>query len=305
VYSIPLRNVLRLLLVSALAGVGLVAASPGPATAAGVPCQRTFTSDPGDLAVPDVGSEQSVIDLPEDGLVVADVDVSLNLDHPDASALSLRVASRADIGTGAVFGKLYAGQPDDFASGDVNATFDDEASTPITWATPPFVGRFLPFHPLAIHDGRSGGEFVLEVVDSVTGGSGRLLGWSIAVTYRSCDLDADGVEDHGDQCLGLAGRTTSGCPAAARRLTASYRAGKVKGVVSSPVAGCEASRVVAMMRVRKGPDRRVGVTRTRSDGSFRMTRPRKPGRYYATSAALVLPAAAECPAVASRRLRIR
>jgi hypothetical protein len=62
---------------------------------------------------------------------------------------------------------------------------------------------------------------------------------------------------------------------------------------------------VSVFRVRHGADARVGTTTTRSDGSYRVTRAKKRGRYYATSPGVVVRGVAECPAVRSGTFRVR
>jgi hypothetical protein len=301
------RTLLRLVTAAGLAAVALVAVPPGPAGAAGVPCQRTISSTT-DVAIPQGTGVSAEIDAPEDGLVVADVDVNVNIDHAAPHDLAIRMFwITDDDASDRAVGFLVANEGDNSANGFRGTTFDDAATTSITEADPPFTGRFRPEKPLAVLNGVTGGRYVLDLDDAVTPATtGTLTDWSVTLTYSgACDFDADGVEDHGDQCRGLVGRTTSGCPVASRRVAASYRKGRAKGVLSSSAAACAADRAVSIFRVRPGADRRVGAATTRSDGSWRLRKPKKSGRYYATSSRVVVPDVAECPAVKSRTFRVR
>jgi hypothetical protein len=56
---------------------------------------------------------------------------------------------------------------------------------------------------------------------------------------------------------------------------------------------------VTVFRKRSGPDRKVGAVTTRADGSFRLARAKKPGRYYAVSPLVAVTDRVECPAVKS------
>jgi len=308
-------QVLRGLLVAAMAAVALVALAPGTAHAAtGVACQRTLSGDGSPVAIPDNVAVGSAIDAPEDGLVVSDLDVTVDLAHPHPQDLVIFLSwtsdaedSRTDIRLfnhedGGSLGEALAATPSD---GLIGTVFDDQAATPISWGTNPFTGRFIPSKPLALGNGVSGGIYRLGIIDGTEGQVGMLDDWSVLVTYASCDFDQDGVEDHLDQCRDVTARTATGCPVTARSVAASYQHGRFRGALSSPVAGCKAGRAVSVFRVRSGADRRVGTTTTRGDGSWRIARPKKHGRYYATSAGVAVPDRAECPAVQSRTIRIR
>jgi hypothetical protein len=306
--TISTRTLLRLLMVAGLAAVALVAVPSGPAGAAGVPCQRTFTSTT-DVAIPQgpvISAER--IDVPEDGLVVADVDATMNIDHAASGDLAIRLAWDLDDNSEDLSERilLLVNQEGGGTGVFRDTTFDDAATTSITEADPPFTGRFRPENPLAELNGVTGGRYKLLLQDvNRPDIAGTLTDWSVTLTYQRCDFDADGVEDHVDSCLGLVGRTASGCPVAARKVTASHRGGKVTGRLSSPVAACKAGRDVAVWKVRRGPDRKVRTTRTRVDGSFRLARVKPAGRYYATAPRVVVPDAAECRAVKSRAFRGR
>jgi subtilisin-like proprotein convertase family protein len=312
---VPARSLLRVIVAAALAAFALVALPPTEADAAGAPCQRTFSSDGIPVPIPDEGARFSTIDLPDDGLVVSDLDVTVNLRHPRTADLELTLGSIDDLGqergTTRLFNHEDGGLPENqfvpaaVEGGLIGTVFDDAAVTPISWGGSPFNGRFVPSKPLGLRSGVTGGKFELVVFDDAVNNSGTLDSWSLVVTYKSCDLDSDGVEDHADQCLDLTARTATGCPVTSRSMSARVKAGKFRGALSSPVAGCKAGRPVSVFRVRAGADARVGTATTRSDGSWRLGRAKKKGRYYASSPRVVVPDAAECPAVTSRAFRIR
>lgn len=302
-----LAHPLRLLLVLALAGATLVAAGTGAAEAATAACQRVFSNGV-DQPIDDQTVARSTIDVPEDGLVVTDLDVVVNVQHTFPRDLEIFLRADGDLTGFRRIRQLFNHDGDpagpDTADNLLGTVFDDEAPISIAWADAPYTGRFTPTRPLAAFDGDSGGSYQLIVDDTGTGDSGTLDDWSVVVTYASCDLDADGVEDHRDQCRGLTAKTATGCPVTTRALTAKYRSGKFRGALSSPVAGCTAGRAVTVFKVRRGADARIGTATTRADGSFRLTRSRKPGRYYATAARVAVPDRAECPAVTSATFRI-
>ena len=287
-----------------LCSAALVATTTGTASAAGVPCQRTYSSGTINRSIPDNGIAFDQINVPDDGLAVTDVDVRVDIDHPYVSDLyvDLRSFDRAAQQRGLInlFPRLGGGG--DNLTGTV---FDDSAPLSISQGVPPFTGSFRPPTPLAAMNGIGSVIWTLNVSDVQSGDSGVLRDWSVTFRYASCDLDADGIEDHVDQCLGVTARTPSGCPLTARSVTASYRHGKFKGWISSPVGGCKSTRPVTVWKVRPGPDRKLGSTTTRSDGTYRLAKPKRPGRYYATSPRVAVPDLAECPEVRSARFRIR
>jgi subtilisin-like proprotein convertase family protein len=292
----------------ALIAAALVAVSPGRATAA-TPCTRTFSSgtinEPIDTQVGDLFGVLSDIDVPEDGAVVTDVDVAVDIRHSTPSDLTILLVSDSPTLTHREVATLFVRQDPGGAGDDLRGTvFDDAADKSITTATAPFTGRFAPVEPLSRMNEYTGGSYRLSVRD-VTRGGGTLVSWTLTLTFRDCDADEDGVLLSGDSCPRMWAPTGSGCPSAARAVTAKSLHGKLRGALSSPVAGCKAGRAVSIFRVRPGADRRVGTATTRADGSWRLARAKKKGRYYATSPRVVVPDAAECPAVKSRAFRVR
>jgi subtilisin-like proprotein convertase family protein len=300
------RIAVRLALTAlAAATVAVVVVPAEIARAAGPPCQRTFSSGAINLPIgAAISVAESTINVPEDGLVVADVDVLVNLVYSFVHELKLDLFSESDAGTSRGWSTLFANS----ASGAnlLGTVFDDSASTPISAGVAPFAGRFIPEMPLTRVGGSAGGTWRLIVSrNGSLPGSGTLEDWSVTVRYASCDFDHDGVEDHHDSCLSQAGATVSGCPLPSRSVTAKYAKGKFKGVLSSSAAACRSNRSVTVWKVRSGPDRKVGTATTRSDGFYKLARSRHRGKYYATSPRLVVTGIAECKAAASATFRVR
>ena len=78
-------------------------------------------------------------------------------------------------------------------------TFDDDAVTPVTMGTAPFVGSYQPEQPLSTFLPLSGtnlnGVWQLTVTDEITGNPAELVCWSLNVTPYDC-------LDGGGQCPG-------------------------------------------------------------------------------------------------------
>jgi subtilisin-like proprotein convertase family protein len=297
------RQVLRLSIVTALVAAALVAVAPDQASATS-PCTRTY-SKVASSPIRDHGITSSVIDVPEDGLTVTDVNVTVTLHHTSDSDLSLVVQSETDASVLRAEGAVLADR--DGSNGDnfLGTVFDDQAGTSIGGGAPPFTGTFRPETPLSELRHLEGGKYRLSVWDQSDVDEGTLDNWSITLTYETCDVDGDGLDVPADLCPNLPAATSTGCTVAARSVGAKYRSGKFRGALSSPVAGCQVGRDVTVFRVRSGADARVGTVRTRADGSWRLARAKRKGRFYATSPSVVVPDAAECPAVTSRTFRVR
>lgn len=301
-HVIPLGQALRFVMMAALVSTSLVAVTQSGASAAVVPCQKTYSNDT-DWPIPDSSNVSSFINVDEDGLVVSDIDVSFNIDHTFTGDLEILLYSYTDAMAERGLVRLVNRDGGEF-NNYTGTVLDDEASTPVSWASAPFTGRFQPNQRLSLHDGDVGGRYSILVMDQVSGDTGTLKDWTLTFRYASCDFDSDGVEDHADSCLGVDAHTATGCPLTTRTVTAKYKLGKFKGALSSPVAGCKANRSVTVWKVRSGADRKVGTATTRADGSYRLKRAKKLGRYYATSPQVAVTDVAECPAT-SKTFRIR
>lgn len=84
----------RLALTALTVAAAIVVVMPaGGAGAADAPCQRTYSSGTVNKAIPDSYYTSDRIDVPEDGLVVSDVDVALNIHHSFDADLQLALLS--------------------------------------------------------------------------------------------------------------------------------------------------------------------------------------------------------------------
>lgn len=229
---------------------------------------------------------------------VADVDVTIWADGIQSAIFSFGPAddfAAHTVGLASVGGTISLN----------GVTFDDEAASELS-GSPPYSGHFRPIAPLSALDGMQTSRSWQLRVDT-TGSDTTLNGyWSVTITYAGCvpDRDSDGVPDSRDACPTVAAHTASGCPLTTRTLTAKYKLGKFRGLLSSPVAGCKAIRPVTIWKVRTGPDRKIGTATTGSTGGYKLKHAKRPGRYYATSLHAVVNGMAECPAVRSARFRI-
>jgi len=298
-----MKRFLSLVAASALAAGALVTISANTAAAAGVPCQRSYTNGV-DVGIPDDSSTiSSAIDVPEDGLVVSDIDVTFNINHTFDSDLEVWLESYTDADGFRDSSRLVyrdGGSADNF----LNTVLDDEAADPVSWGSAPFTGRYRPNRPLSAYDGETGGYYYLAIYDDAAGDSGTLTSWGVTIRYQSCDFDGDGVEDHADKCLDITAHTATGCPLTSRSLSAKYTHGKFKGALFSPVHGCKAGRAVTIWKKRGGPDLKVGTATTASDGTYKLRRARHSGKYYATSPRAAVTDVAECPASTSPTFKI-
>lgn len=262
-------------------------------------CRETFTA-PTPAQSPPHATSTASLTVPVSGQV-ADVDVTLTAQGVQSETFSLRPA---DHSRPAVLLASIGGGVDLQA-----ATWDDEAAgVPGGLAgTSPYSGRYRPFDSLATFDGLTTDRSWELTVQNDGNATMYVDQWSITLTYAGCapDQDGDAVPDRTDACGSLAASTTSGCPAATRALTVRYRHGAFKGVLSSSAPRCRDSKTVVVWKVRRGPDRRVGRTTSRADGSYRLARAHRPGRYYATTPPVVVPDVAQCAAARSARLRLR
>ena len=103
-------------------------------------------------------------------------DIEIQLEHPDGTTINL-VRPTGDSG-------------ENFGSGDcadvaTHTRLDDEAASSITAASPPFIGSFRPFQPLAGLNGKSlEGNWKLRVLDIANDDTGTLLCWGMDVLYE-------------------------------------------------------------------------------------------------------------------------
>lgn len=187
--------------------------SPFNFTTIQVDC-KTRSADGLPLSISSIGTPTvtSTITFIND-LAVADVNVSLNLDHSFLSDLIVKVISPQ--GTEVILVANSCGE-----SQNIDAVFDDDAIPFSCGSLPAISGNVKPLGSLASFNGESTlGDWTLEVFDTAPADGGLINDFSLEIcvegTYRPDD-DDDGVFDDGDDlCLGTPKGTevnTDGCP---------------------------------------------------------------------------------------------
>ncbi|WP_282164519.1 reprolysin-like metallopeptidase [Cellulophaga baltica] len=154
----------------------------------------------------------STISFIED-LPLSDVNVTLDLTHSYLADLTVTLTSPE--GTTVVLMANSCGE-----NRNVNATFDQSASSFVCGTNPAISGLVKPLGSLNAFNGESSkGDWVLTISDGAGGDGGSLNGFSLELCveglYRP-DADNDGVFDDGDDmCLGTPEGLevdTQGCP---------------------------------------------------------------------------------------------
>jgi subtilisin-like proprotein convertase family protein len=187
---------IRLALTALVAGLVSTVAAPAPAASAPVPCVRTFSGSAAGVA-PDAAGDPpfttttASLDVPAAAGVVEDVDVTVAIEHPDAFQLRVRLAHAS---TTSILQKRFA----DSGPQVRPLSWDDEAAAVYGPTSAP--GSYRPDQPLGLHDGAAIGGAWRLIVDNWGPSVGRVLSWSVTISYSICDADGDGVEDHVDNC---------------------------------------------------------------------------------------------------------
>ncbi len=144
--------------------------------APGQPAPTLFASTDAPKALADQATTTSTITVPG-SFRVADVDVTLDIDHGRVSDLEVTL-----IGPSGLRVPLFAAVGGSGANFN-GTTIDDEAPVPITLGTPSFSGRYFGSGYLGDFDGLAGnGIWTLEVIDHAAGTAGTLNGWSLTLT---------------------------------------------------------------------------------------------------------------------------
>ncbi|WP_243395220.1 thrombospondin type 3 repeat-containing protein [Nocardioides currus] len=321
----------------------LVVVSGSTAQAAPAPCVVTYQSAAGGAipANPAPGSfGYNFFDIVvPDARIVADVDFSMDVTVPNGAEVSFRLVTPEAVNAGTQ-GPL-AMASGGLTTGPLNAayTFDDEATTAWSGASPP-AGRYKPFTPLtALETKPAAGTWRLHV-GNTNASPGTLRSFSITLTFTTCDTDGDGIEDRVDNCpvanadqadldadafgnacdvdvdgdlvlddvdgcATTAGRTATGCPSATRTAALARRRNRLVTTVASTVAGCRADAEVTVWRKKKGRDARIVLASTDTRGKASTRAPRRAGRYYVTVASSYAAGQAECGAARSRVVKVR
>lgn len=128
-----------------------------------------------DVNIPKMGWGVSVINV-DDNFTIADVNVELNISHPQTSDLFIHL--QAPDGTNVTLIKRKGGSTANF----VNTKLDDSASVPVGFAQGPFTGTYQPDVPLSMLNGKSSqGTWKLWVVDRAGANSGTITSWSVTL----------------------------------------------------------------------------------------------------------------------------
>ncbi|WP_374458105.1 thrombospondin type 3 repeat-containing protein [Nocardioides sp.] len=201
----PLNRVVLLVLAAGLLSVGVPATS---ATAAPVPCTRTFAGPAKAIApetTPDTAPAYvwttSALSVPA-ASNVEDVDVTFDITHPSAKDITVQLTRL--VGTTVTHSvRLQPRLTADTGAEPRPLTFDDEATA--TYTTASGSGTYRPSASLTAFDGAAAGAtWRLDVANWHGGTTSRINAWSVRISYSSCDADDDGAEDHTDNCRGLA-----------------------------------------------------------------------------------------------------
>lgn len=127
-----------------------------------------------------------------------------------------------------------------------------------------------------------------------------------AYERQNGDGDGDGVPDGIDRCPLDVGVDPSGCPLVERKLTLKLKKPRTfKGKLTG--ASCTTAQGVKVLRVKGKKRKRVAKGKTKASGKYALKarKPVGPGRYVATVKRIVLDDEAECPAVESKKLRVK
>ncbi len=157
----------------------------------------TFAGTGGPLPDGNAGGRTSTVGVSSLGPRAFDVNVTVDIRHPNAADIDLfltspsgrQIALVTDVGGGN--DDLYVG-----------TTFDDQAGTPASDTPLPTSGTAFTSvageGALAAFLGEDpNGTWTLTVVDDTGGNRGTLNGWTLAVSATAC---GDGVLDAGEQC---------------------------------------------------------------------------------------------------------
>ena len=134
-----------------------------------------------------------------DQAVVQDLDVNVSIDHDYIGDISLYLV--APDNTRIKLAQNLGDDQDDYR----DTVFDQDSTSPIVFALPPFTGRYRPHGDLSVFNGKNlKGRWRLEVEDQYDDFIGGFVNaFSITVCYRGdavLDSDNDGVSDNLDNC---------------------------------------------------------------------------------------------------------
>jgi subtilisin-like proprotein convertase family protein len=160
---------------------------PGVPTILGRPvfCPPVVTVDSGavGLMITDnqtTSSTISVTGIPT-SCVVTDVNLFLNVRHPNNGQLAAQLAEQTPADT--LTRQLYANLCSQTAN--TVTTLDDDSASPIGSVCPPIGGRYATGGGLDAFDGRPvAGDWTLRISDNAVGSQGSLQNWSLEIRTR-------------------------------------------------------------------------------------------------------------------------
>ncbi|MFD0962827.1 T9SS type B sorting domain-containing protein [Pseudofulvibacter geojedonensis] len=172
-------------------------------TTANIDCATQVATDT-PVAIPDgTGAQtegQPAVSTISYASAVTITDVNVTVTIPDHTySGDLRLVLTSPTGTSVEL----AAQNGAGADGAYTATvFDDDGTTAIDDATPPYTGVFSPENPLSALNGEvSLGDWTLSVYDNWNADTGNLASWSIEICGSPiADSDGDGIDDASDNC---------------------------------------------------------------------------------------------------------
>jgi subtilisin-like proprotein convertase family protein len=171
------------------------------------PRRQTFQPAAASLpvAIPDNSLIEQTIDVTGMPGNILDVNLTLNITHPNVS--DLRVTLISPDGASVVLVNGIGGTGADF----VSTVFDQAATASIDTATAPFTGTFRPHGDLrSLNGGNPNGNWVLRVEDLAAGNIGQLNGWSLSIRSAEnepglsgwtvyLDSNSNGQQDSGER----------------------------------------------------------------------------------------------------------
>ena len=165
----------RLLLALALLTTGLVAGSAAGAT-------RTYSSGPLAFALPDVGTVDVPLAVPDKG-PVSYVEVAVRIDHSRDSDLTLSLV--APSGKAVVLSAKRGGHGRNYGAGPGcrRMTYFADGGSPLGSSKAPFVDELNPEQPLATLNGQeASGRWKLRLADDTPGAAGTLRCWQLRLS---------------------------------------------------------------------------------------------------------------------------
>lgn len=279
-----------------------------------------------------------------DARVVTDINITLDVLHPDASQLQAFLYKDnawtpqvQAVSTGMATGRM-----------DGAYTFDDEARGPkLSGANPP-PGAYLPNTPATALEGvPASGTWTIWVNNWSTAVVGTVRSLSITLTFATCDSDGDGVDDHVDNCphapnpdqadldadgLGdacdtdpdgdfvsdtadacpsVGATTANGCPTAGRTARLRHKNKRKKrksrfvAAVASTHPACRARTKVQLKRRHKGRTKTTKTFTTNRAGKLKFKAPRRPGRYFLQVTSNHITGQVDCGPSRSKKIRIK